>query len=150
VRRRGSLTFSAAAPAQVLRASPLFVWRDDKGVQWRDTLRQSARKEFEAARRAALSHANALLRQSAHPPRRYLTDGEEVTRLLIAGRDALDQVLEKARSQASHSLCVCSDCFKPPQFLTQRQRIIEDEERAVREGRPPPSSLPPHERPKAT
>jgi hypothetical protein len=45
----------------VLRASPLFVWRDDKGVPWRDTLRQSARKEFEAARRAPRAPAALLL-----------------------------------------------------------------------------------------
>ena len=49
----------SVAHAQVLRASPLFVWRDDKGVPWRDTLRQSARKEFEAARRA---HSERLSR----------------------------------------------------------------------------------------
>jgi hypothetical protein len=37
---------------QVLRASPLFVWRNDKGVPWCDVIRESARKEFDAARRA--------------------------------------------------------------------------------------------------
>jgi len=41
-----------------------------------------------------------------------------VSRLLINGRDCLDETLEK--------------------YLKQRQRIIDDEERAVREGRPPP------------
>jgi hypothetical protein len=35
----------------VLRAAPLFVWRDPKGVPWCDVIRESARKEFEAARR---------------------------------------------------------------------------------------------------
>ena len=30
--------------------------------------------------------------------RRYLKDGEQITRLIISGRDALEQVLDKARS----------------------------------------------------
>ena len=34
----------------VWRASFLFVWRNEKGEEWRDIIRESARKEFEAAR----------------------------------------------------------------------------------------------------
>ena len=34
----------------VWRASFLFVWRNEKGEKWRDVIRESARKEFEAAR----------------------------------------------------------------------------------------------------
>lgn len=81
----------------MLRASLLFVWRNERGDTWRDVIRSSARTEFEA---------NRLQR-----------DGEEVNRLLIAGRDALDQTLSR--------------------FLAKRKAIIDDEERAVRAGRPP-------------
>eukprot|EP00897_Mesotaenium_endlicherianum_P010076 jgi/Mesen1/9097/ME000058S08583 len=35
---------------QVFRVSRLFVWRDQHGALWRDLIRESARKEFEAAR----------------------------------------------------------------------------------------------------
>ena len=34
----------------VWRASFLFVWKNEKGEEWRDVIRESARKEFEAAR----------------------------------------------------------------------------------------------------
>jgi hypothetical protein len=63
MRRCGS---SRAAFLQVLRASPLFVWRNEAGVPWRDVIRDSARTEFNAARRAqrtrarAHAHANPL------------------------------------------------------------------------------------------
>ena len=32
----------------ILRATRMFTWTDDKGVPWRETLRWNARKEFEA------------------------------------------------------------------------------------------------------
>eukprot|EP00239_Pterosperma_sp_CCMP1384_P007609 CAMPEP_0197844022 /NCGR_PEP_ID=MMETSP1438-20131217/988_1 /TAXON_ID=1461541 /ORGANISM="Pterosperma sp., Strain CCMP1384" /LENGTH=247 /DNA_ID=CAMNT_0043454547 /DNA_START=32 /DNA_END=775 /DNA_ORIENTATION=+ len=59
----------------VLRASRLFVWRTDQGDIWRDVIRDSARKEFEAAR--------------------YETDPEMVTKLLVAGRHYTEEALSK-------------------------------------------------------
>jgi hypothetical protein len=43
----------------------------------------------------------------------------------------------------SLALTLLRRCRGAPQFLKQRQRIIDDEERAVREGRPPGSTVPP-------
>ncbi|KAK2398336.1 LYR family of Fe/S cluster biogenesis protein [Trifolium repens] len=67
----------------ILRASRFFTWPDSKGVLWRDLLRDSARKEFELAR--------------------FETDQEIVTRLLIGGREAvhnaIDKLAEKQRQQ---------------------------------------------------
>ncbi|CAJ2675806.1 hypothetical protein L195_g056992 [Trifolium pratense] len=67
----------------ILRASRFFTWSDSKGVLWRDLLRDSARKEFELAR--------------------FETDPEIVTRLLIGGREAvhnaIDKLAEKQRQQ---------------------------------------------------
>ena len=37
----------------VLRAAPLFVWGDKAGRQWSEVIKESARKEFEAARRVS-------------------------------------------------------------------------------------------------
>lgn len=39
------------ATLQVLRSSLLFVWKDNNGRVWRDVIRDSARQEFDAARR---------------------------------------------------------------------------------------------------
>ncbi|GBG90928.1 hypothetical protein CBR_g51533 [Chara braunii] len=55
----------------VLRASRLF--------EWREVIRQSARQEFEQAR--------------------FETDPEMVARLLVGGRDALHQALERFASK---------------------------------------------------
>lgn len=67
----------------ILRASRFFTWHDTKGVLWRDLLKDSARKEFELAR--------------------FETDPEIVTRLLIGGREAvnnaIDKLAEKQREQ---------------------------------------------------
>lgn len=71
----------------ILRWSLLFVWKDEKGKQWKDNIRESARKEFEEAR--------------------FETDPEIINRLLVSGRDCVQQVKDK--------------------FMSQRQRIIEDE-----------------------
>ena len=71
----------------VWRASFLFVWRNEKGEEWRDVIRESARKEFEAAR--------------------HEKDPEMVARLLLTGRDYLDQAMQK--------------------FVDKRQKIIDDE-----------------------
>lgn len=84
----------------VLRASLLFVWRDENGAVWRDRIRESARAEFEV---------NRLVR-----------DPETVARLLLQGRDALDQSLER--------------------FLAKRDQIIREEEDAARRGGGPPQS----------
>ena len=71
----------------VWRASFLFVWRNEKGEEWRDIIRESARKEFEAAR--------------------HERDPEMVARLLLTGRDYLNQAMEK--------------------FMEKRQKIIDEE-----------------------
>jgi hypothetical protein len=59
----------------VIRASVFFVWRDERGRVWRDVIRDSARKEFEAGR--------------------LERDPEMVNRLLLTGRDAVDQAVSK-------------------------------------------------------
>jgi len=59
----------------VIRASVFFVWRDDRGRAWRDVIRESARREFEAGR--------------------HERDPEMVNRLLLTGRDALDQAVTR-------------------------------------------------------
>jgi len=74
----------------VWRASFLFVWRNEKGEEWRDVIRESARKEFEASR--------------------HEKDPEMVARLLLTGRDYLDQAMQK--------------------FVDKRQKIIDDEKGA--------------------
>ena len=80
----------------VWRASFLFVWKNEKGEEWRDIIRESARKEFEAAR--------------------HEKDPEMITRLLVTGRDYLDQAMEK--------------------FMTKRQSIIDgDSENSSEPGR---------------
>ncbi|GAX72838.1 hypothetical protein CEUSTIGMA_g293.t1 [Chlamydomonas eustigma] len=59
---------------EIRRYTNLFVWKDDKGVMWRDVLRANARKEYEAAR-----HEN---------------DPEIINKLIITGRDAVHRVVE--------------------------------------------------------
>ncbi|GMH04642.1 hypothetical protein Nepgr_006482 [Nepenthes gracilis] len=59
----------------ILRATRFFMWPDSRGVLWRDILRANARKEFEQAR--------------------FEKDPEVVTRLLIGGRDAVQEALDK-------------------------------------------------------
>ncbi|KAI3431986.1 uncharacterized protein J3R85_007644 [Psidium guajava] len=59
----------------ILRATRFFPWPDQRGVPWRDVLRENARREFEEAR--------------------FERDPEVVTRLLIGGRDAVEAALEK-------------------------------------------------------
>ena len=61
--------------------------RNEKGEEWRDIIRESARKEFEAAR--------------------HERDPEMVARLLLTGRDYLNQAMEK--------------------FMEKRQKIIDEE-----------------------
>uniref|UniRef100_A0A0D9VP98 Complex 1 LYR protein domain-containing protein n=1 Tax=Leersia perrieri TaxID=77586 RepID=A0A0D9VP98_9ORYZ len=59
----------------ILRVTRLFEWPDDRGVPWRETLRANARREFEEARGER--------------------DPEVVARLLIGGRDAVQQALDR-------------------------------------------------------
>jgi len=59
---------------EILRYSNLFVWKDQHGRMWRDLLRESTRKEFEAAR--------------------FEADPEIVNRLIITGRDAMHRTVE--------------------------------------------------------
>ncbi|KAG8073365.1 hypothetical protein GUJ93_ZPchr0006g45150 [Zizania palustris] len=59
----------------ILRATRLFEWSNERGVQWREVLRANARREFEEARGER--------------------DPEVVARLLIGGRDAVQQALDR-------------------------------------------------------
>uniref|UniRef100_A0A0D9Z1S7 Complex 1 LYR protein domain-containing protein n=1 Tax=Oryza glumipatula TaxID=40148 RepID=A0A0D9Z1S7_9ORYZ len=59
----------------ILRVTRLFEWPDDRGVPWREVLRANARREFEEARGER--------------------DPEVVARLLISGRDAVQQALDR-------------------------------------------------------
>lgn len=58
----------------ILRACRPFVWKNEKGILWRDVLRENARKEFEQSK----LERDPLL----------------VTRLLFVGRDCLNQTNE--------------------------------------------------------
>ena len=81
----------------VWRASFMFVWKNERGLEWKEVIRESARKEFEAAR--------------------HERDPEMVARLLLTGRDYLDQAMQK--------------------FHDKRQAIIDEEnkEKGGRDGR---------------
>lgn len=59
----------------IWRYTILFDWPDDEGVIWRDKLRLSARQEFEASR--------------------HVSDPESVARLLVNGRQAVNQVMDR-------------------------------------------------------
>lgn len=59
----------------VLRASRIFTWPNEQGVPWRNVLRMSARREFEAAR--------------------FEKDPETIARLLVVGRDAVRATLDR-------------------------------------------------------
>lgn len=74
----------------ILRASKTFVWESESGHPWSLILRQSARKEFESSKEEK--------------------DPEEIARLLVTGRDCLDQTirmfnqeLEKVRREVDKS-----------------------------------------------
>ncbi|KAL3156400.1 hypothetical protein ABBQ38_000713 [Trebouxia sp. C0009 RCD-2024] len=59
----------------VWRYSRLFVWHNEQSKTWRDVLRQSARQEYELAR--------------------HEQDPELISRMIVSGRDAVHQVVEK-------------------------------------------------------
>lgn len=87
----------------ILRWSLLFVWKNDRGQSWKDVIRESARKEYEEAR--------------------FETDPEIINRLLVSGRDCVQQVKDR--------------------FVSQRQRIINEEAAAQERGVKPPDWRPP-------
>ena len=62
----------------ILRASRMFIWRNDKGELWSDLLRKNARKEFEQAK--------------------CENDPLVIARLLFVGRDCLNQTKQKLES----------------------------------------------------
>ncbi|KAL8170215.1 hypothetical protein V2J09_022019, partial [Rumex salicifolius] len=68
----------------IIRATQFFAWSDSRGALWRDVLRENARSEFEAAK--------------------YEKDPEVITRLLIGGRDAVHQALEKLAEKQRQQL----------------------------------------------
>lgn len=59
----------------IIRVSRLFHWCNDKGEPWNEVLRRNARKEFEEAR--------------------YERDPLLVARMLVVGRQCLDDALRK-------------------------------------------------------
>jgi hypothetical protein len=60
---------------EIWRATRVFTWPNEQGAPWRDVLRLSARREFEAAR--------------------VEKDPETIARLVVVGRDAVRGALEK-------------------------------------------------------
>mmetsp|Transcript_2883 Transcript_2883/g.6014 ORF Transcript_2883/g.6014 Transcript_2883/m.6014 type:complete len:171 (-) Transcript_2883:117-629(-) len=81
----------------ILRNSRLFVHQDERGNMWRDTLREAARKEFDVGK--------------------LETDPEMVTKLIISGRDYMEQAVEK--------------------FMAKREQIIREDEEKIRRGQLP-------------
>lgn len=65
----------------IIRSSRAFTWPNEKGELWRDVLRREARKEFEAAS--------------------VESDPLIVARLLVVGRDCLNQTQEKFNEAAN-------------------------------------------------
>ena len=65
---------------EILKAAKHFTWADKDGKIWRDKLVASARKEFQDAR--------------------YEKDPEIISRLLIGGRNALEQVTDRMAIKA--------------------------------------------------
>ena len=59
----------------ILRASRMFTWKSQTGEMWSEVLKKNARHEFEQAR--------------------YERDPLVVARLLVVGRDCLNQTKEK-------------------------------------------------------
>jgi hypothetical protein len=77
---------------EVLRASALFVWRDEHGRPWRDVIRASARAEFEAARREP--------------------DPELINRMIVTGRDAVARAVEGFLRK--REAIIAEEAAKPP------------------------------------
>lgn len=68
----------------ILRATRMFTWRNQAGELWSDVLQKNARKEFEQAK--------------------YEKDPLIIARMLVVGRDALNQTTDKllAATKAVH------------------------------------------------
>lgn len=64
----------------VIRASRMFTWPNEKGELWGEVLRMNARKEFEQAR--------------------FEKDPILVARLITVGRDSIVQITDKVAQQA--------------------------------------------------
>jgi len=64
---------------EVLRVSNLFVWRDERGGEWAQRIRSSARGEFEAARGES--------------------DPEMAARMIVTARDALHRAVDRFRDR---------------------------------------------------
>lgn len=60
---------------EILRTAKHFHWCDDKGIPWNQSLRKQARQEFEASKEE--------------------TDPLILTRLLVTGRDCVQQVQQR-------------------------------------------------------
>ncbi|KAK9838540.1 hypothetical protein WJX81_006082 [Elliptochloris bilobata] len=78
----------------ILRHSLLYTWDNEAGQPWRDVIRQSARAEFEAVR-----------------PQR---DPETIARLLVTGRDCLQQAAEKFDAKRKSLLMAATIGQRPP------------------------------------
>eukprot|EP01041_Mallomonas_annulata_P011816 gene11816-24758_t len=65
----------------ILRAARKFVWTNKEGQKWSDILQSSARKEFEQGR--------------------FETDPIIATRMVLVGRDCLNQTAEKFNKVAA-------------------------------------------------
>ncbi|KAL0054359.1 hypothetical protein WJX82_007655 [Trebouxia sp. C0006] len=68
-------TEAIALYRHIWRYSRLFVWQNEQGKPWRDVLRNSARQEYDLAR--------------------HEQDPELVSRMIVSGRDAVHQVVDK-------------------------------------------------------
>ena len=64
----------------ILRSSRLFVWNNADGEPWSQVIRMNARKEFDQAR--------------------HERDPEMIARLLVVGRESLNQTMEKFYKKA--------------------------------------------------
>lgn len=65
----------------ILRATRLFTWNNEAGVSWSQVLRVNARKEFEQAK--------------------HEKDPLLIARMLVVGRDCLQQTVEKYQGAAN-------------------------------------------------
>ena len=71
---------SLALYRDILRASRMFTWNNEKGVPWREVLTVNARHEFEQAR--------------------YESDPLVIARIQFVGRDCLNQTKDKFSAAA--------------------------------------------------
>ena len=73
----------------IVRATRLYTWTDEKGVPWREVLLRNARNEFEAG------NTGYVPSYALTDPARHESDPLVVMRLLVGGRDYLMQAQEK-------------------------------------------------------